>query len=126
MFCNVQESAKDAYWICNDLFAKRELETLQPMVSQKLLDAFRCVGRLQTPCSLRLSAKGSTAFSQRPLLRHAGGCDLITSLDVETCHALALVAVLTVFHSHCVGSHTTSTSRRGEDCYVINDLYAML
>jgi len=35
------ESAKDAYWITNELFAKRDIDTLQPMVSQTLLAAFR-------------------------------------------------------------------------------------
>jgi hypothetical protein len=37
----MQESAKDAYYIVNDLFAKQDFETLVPMVSEKLLAAFR-------------------------------------------------------------------------------------
>jgi predicted lipid-binding transport protein (Tim44 family) len=36
-----QDSAKDAYYIVNDLFANQDFETLAPMVSEKLLDAFR-------------------------------------------------------------------------------------
>lgn len=36
-----QESAKDAYYIVNDLFAGQDFDTLSPMVSEKLLDAFR-------------------------------------------------------------------------------------
>lgn len=35
------ESAKDAYWMVNDLFANRDFETLAPIVSEKLLSAFR-------------------------------------------------------------------------------------
>jgi hypothetical protein len=51
----LQESAKDAYYIVNDLFASRDFDTLAPMVSEKLLEAFRC-SRKYKVLGLRLTS----------------------------------------------------------------------